>query len=333
MAEKDSETEKSLAFVHLFVHWPLSVFFLTLFVCLAMTVLLGSTAFENSNPFTEDSTDYDVYDIRSTAYDSFELARKEVIEMREAFEESQIGGGEPTGDGDKIDNKRNETRVRMQENFGDMTYWIFEAETSKGLFSSREEIETMREAEQLFSKNDEFSKYCMLEYDDAQRKSCRNPSSALNMYYASSWNSTVAKFIIEQLTPENTALYNTIALCIEYNMFCNYLPPNTTQDQLSWATNLNTFMQSIIKYWDGNGELNENFHEVTDFAAHLKDIITKQHYVDFFYDKNFTRDNPVSMYSRLLIFWGSPISGIENKNTSNEEMTQQRDEEVKIRKR
>lgn len=166
-----------LLFVKYVVKYPKLIFILLFGMCMVVTMSLGPLVFSKGNPFTDPSALYDIYDIRSVAYDSFRLAREEVMELREAFQmETSDKKDEPT---------------QIQEDGADVTFWIYESQnTETGLFGSAESIQYMRRAEMLFPSHPDFVKFCRLEYtyDESLGRNtsqCEKPLSALNMYYAS----------------------------------------------------------------------------------------------------------------------------------------------------
>ena len=288
---------KENSFVNVVVKVPVTIFSIILCICILISFILGKVVFKGGNPLTDDSNTFDIHDVRSVAYDSFRLAKQEVMEMRQ--KNMFLGSDE---------------KVRVQENMGDVTYWIFESKTKDGLFGSKESIEFMRETETLFSKHSQFEKYCAKTYNENHDEStCWKPLSPLNVYYASNWNSTRVQNVMIELHPENIELYNKIAFCVESNANCHLLPSEITNDDLDWGRRLNQDINIITGTWDGKGNLNENYHEVTMFAAQIKEIRTKQHLVSFFYDKEFSYQNPISVFSRLILFWGSPLEGLEDE--------------------
>ena len=291
-----SDKKGNLKFVNLVVRNPCLMFFLILALCIMTTVILFNAAFAEGNPFTPDDSTFDLYDKRSLAYDALRLAKEDVGIMRDTSTPSN-GNEEP------------EEETKIQENLGDVTYWIYEAKTDEGVFTE-DAIKTMRSAEVLFTKQKQYPNYCLLEYTGSGNETtskCKRELSVLNAFYASSWNSTIANSVIDELTVGNIQLYNSIAACVELNQLCQYNPPSVTEQDIEWAKDLNTRMKSIMDHWDGEGDLNENMDEVTQFVAHVKALSTKAPYVNFFVDGNFTIDNPVSMYSRSIVYWGAPL--------------------------
>lgn len=311
-----TDDKGNLKFVNGVVKCPNLVFLLTLGTCIFITILLSKTVFANGNPFTDDSSQFDIYDTRSISYDSLRLAsdvvreeRRNAIEMSQPPPDDQGGEGEPGQEEPQVEVKE----VRSQEKMGDITYWIFESKKPEGVFGSPEAISVMRTSEIMFTRHKVWPKYCWLRYNETGGSECRPSFSALNMYYASEWNSTIAQSIIEELTPENVKLYNSMSACVEYGVLCQYLPPSITLQNITWARKLNWDVLSLIQHWDGNGSLNDDVNEVTMLAAHLQEVVTKAPFVSFFFDKNFNLTNPVSMYSRSVIYWGSPLKWMEEE--------------------
>eukprot|EP00586_Coscinodiscus_wailesii_P002494 CAMPEP_0172484404 /NCGR_PEP_ID=MMETSP1066-20121228/11874_1 /TAXON_ID=671091 /ORGANISM="Coscinodiscus wailesii, Strain CCMP2513" /LENGTH=1021 /DNA_ID=CAMNT_0013248915 /DNA_START=151 /DNA_END=3212 /DNA_ORIENTATION=- len=334
-SNEEAETKQTLPFVKLVVRYPCGVFTATILFCFLLCFLLGRFTFGAGSPFTDENSSFDIYDVRSVAYDSFRLAREQVAFERDIFEEQQQqAGGGGGGGGDPAA----PPTFRIQEKTGDLTYWIFESETPEGLFHSADSIGVMREAETLFSQKSSYRQYCQLRYsgdddDNTTTSSCVKPLSALNMYYASEWNTTVSERVVEELSREgNKDRYNAVALCVEYYMDCDSLSPELTAS-LGWARRLNADINSIVFKWDGEGDLNDDIASVTIFAAHLNEIVTKKRYVDFFFDANFTVDNPVSLYSRSIVFWGAPLAGFEGNETVQREGSRRKSSEAQDEKR
>ena len=68
----------------------------------------------------------------------------------------------------------------------------------------------------------------------------------------------------------------------------------------------------MISFWDGEGPLNDNPQEVSLLLAHIKELHTKAPFVNFFVDNNFTIENPVAMFSRSVVYWGSPLEDADD---------------------
>lgn len=297
-----SDKHGNLKFVKFIVRNPCLVFFIILLASIGMTIRLFQLSFKAGNPFTPDDNTYDLYDKRSLAYDGLRLAKEEVERLRESRLPVVVD----------TDGKSNE--VKLQERLGDVTYWIYEAKTDQGLFT-KNTLPIMRSAEIMFTKHKKYPQYCLLQYKESENHTtseCTKEFSIVNIFYASSWNSSVAQSIIEDLNESNIQMYNSVAACVELNMLCQYIPKEITVQDLQWAKSLNTRVNLMTKYWDGDGTLNDNIEEVSNLLAHLKELNTKAPLISFFVDGNFTVDNPVTMYSRSVVYWGSPLDGADD---------------------
>lgn len=297
-----SDKRGNLKIVNLIVHRPCVAFVIILSLCVFITVDLARTAFKDGYPFTPDDSTFDLHDRRSLAYDGLRLAKEAVkIKLKTAADSN----------GSILVNG---TTKRLQEQLGDVTYWIFEAKTDRGIFT-KDSLPIMRSAEVMFTHQKKYPDYCLLQYHqegNKTRSECAKELSVLNTFYASSWNSTVAKSIIAELTQQNIKLYNSVAACIEFNMLCQYLPPEVTSQDLLWAHSVNQRIISMISFWDGEGPLNDNPQEVSLLLAHIKELHTKAPFVNFFVDNNFTIENPVAMFSRSVVYWGSPLEDADD---------------------
>jgi hypothetical protein len=297
-------------FVKFAVRYPVRIFLFILSLCLLTCIALVGSALKDGNPFTSNDISYDLNDIRSISYDSLRLAREDVA--------SSFLQNTPTlyDDDDTLINI--EPQKQLQEDVGDVTYWLFEAKTEKGVFTNIT-LPLMRSAELMLTRHKQYPKYCRLLYTESNQEGnnqtiessgCQKPLSVVNIFYASYWNSTAVQRIISELaTNDKVILYNTLAACTEYDMLCQYLPNSITVNDRQWAQNIHNEISQIMQYWDGEGTLNQNIDEVSMFLATMNKLHTKAPFVNFFFDSNFTTANPVTMYSRIIVFWGSPLSG------------------------
>ena len=301
-----TDAKGNLKFVNLVVAYPCSVFSFILGMCLVAIISLSSTAFAEGSPFTPDDSTYDLFDKRSVAFDSLQLAKAHVRTTFGINVESEVDGG--GGDEGSM------SETKLQEMAGDITYWIYEAKTDKGLFT-KEALPIMRSSEVMFTKQKQYPSYCLLEYSDDEDDTpeCMQSRSVTNIFYASEWNSTIARAVISELTGENIQLYNSIADCVEYNYLCQYISSDVTEEDMAWARNLSKSISSMMPYWDGEGELNDDVEEVSSFMAAINELHTKAPFVNFFFDGNFTMNNPIAMYSRSIVFWGSPLEGAKDE--------------------
>ena len=315
-----TDQKGNLKVVNLAVRYPFLIFFLILAITLVTSFFLVTIVFKAGNPFAEPGSEYDIYDIRSTAYDSFRLAQKE-IEKKLAIANTLT--------------LSNEKKDRVQEAYLDVTYWVFESEQKNGVFSSAESISAMKEALDLFTEHKDYESFCWKIYFDipftnSTLSQCRAPLSAIAMYYASSWDTEKVDNVIDQLTnPDNVDIYNDLSLCLEYGYYCELVPEGLlTNENKLWFLAVNNNITSILSKFDGKGELNSNnIDQMTLFAMHLMKLNAKRGIVDFYFDKNFTAENPVSMYSRAIISWGGPLNvtsgNLDNDDESNRDILKQ----------
>ncbi len=306
----------NLKFVNLVVRYPCLIFLVLLAICIGITINLSSAAFKNGNPFTSDESTFDLYDKRSLAYDALRLAKEEVGKIREL--------SLPPPASEDEDGEGGSRAVRIQENLGDVTYWIYEAKTENGLFT-KDALPIMRSAEVMFTRHKKYPQYCLLQYYESGNETtseCMKELSVVNTFYASSWNSSVAKSVVSELTTEKIRLYNSIAACVEFNMLCQFNPSNVTDQDIQWARTIHLQIMSMMAHWDGGGELNQDPHEVSLFLAHIKELNTKAPYINFFVDANFTIDNPVTMYSRSIVYWGAPLQNADDSSWTSQTSSQ-----------
>lgn len=250
---------------------------------------------------------YDIYDTRSIAYDTLRLARDEVEEAFNKWKED------------------NDIRLLAedlpQHDPSDITCWVYEAKTPEGMFHP-DAIRSMREAESTILDNESYGKYCRLMYDSSNHPlNCQRPLSSMNIFYASEWDSDAAAGIISQLsTHESRVLYNSLSPCVEFGMFCDLIPAAITNEQKAWASELSISINNIIAKWDGEGDLNEDVEQVTQFIAHMNELMTKAPYVNFFFDANFSLENPKSMYSRSVVYYGELLEGTKTSEESKDKL-------------
>ena len=296
---------KIVAFV---VRNPCLVFSLIITICIVLTFLLIALVFrtaENGNPFTIPVNEFDMQDVRSIQYDSFRLARDKVKAAKKA---SELGG--------KV--------VERQSELADIAMWVFESETPKGVFGSASAIEGMKDAFDIFMDDPEFEKYCVLDYraelgGNETERDCQTPLTPLAMYYASEWDGEKAAAVIEELKdPSKVDKFNELALCYIQGIYCDLVDANSTStEDIMWAMELGANISSITSKWDMGGEsMVENYTQVTELASFLIEVDVFKGFVDFGFDKGFSAENPVSQYSRGIVFWGGPL---EDRNQTEEE--------------
>eukprot|EP00286_Rhodomonas_abbreviata_P000455 CAMPEP_0181291522 /NCGR_PEP_ID=MMETSP1101-20121128/2012_1 /TAXON_ID=46948 /ORGANISM="Rhodomonas abbreviata, Strain Caron Lab Isolate" /LENGTH=1010 /DNA_ID=CAMNT_0023395919 /DNA_START=391 /DNA_END=3423 /DNA_ORIENTATION=- len=259
-------------------------------------------------PITDDAHAYDVYDIRSKDYDSYFLAFDAMADARADSERREGEGG-------------GRTQLQQEEASG-IIYWIYEAETEGGMFT-REAVADMHEAEGIMLRDKQWDEFCQLQYfnrtgaripdDDVK---CRKPMSAVTMFYPDSWDSAMAKSVIARLEdPATRKLFTDVCLCIDafppVEVSCNTFATYSPEDQ-SDMMELRNDIESITSKWSGEGELVQDPAEVALFAAYMKLVPTRAYLSDFYFDKEFSVENPVSMYSRTVLFFGGPHEGYKN---------------------
>lgn len=305
----------NLKIVNVIVGYPCVFFFFVIALCMGITIWLFSLVAADGNPFVE-GYEYDLKDVRSIDFDSLKLARDDVSDAYDLFERSNPS--------------RRLEEKRLQEDFSDLTYWIFDSKTDAGVFTE-EAIPKMREAEMTILGNDNYSQYCHLNYTakdaaEAENKTeaevaavevgCMKPLSAMNIYYASAWNSTLANDLMSQLSDSNYVdLYNMFSLCLAYDEGCDSVPSSMKQ-QLTTTQETHKQIASMVYSWDGEGDLNSNVTEVTLFLAHINQLLVQKQHVAFFLDKNFNVSNPVSQYSRSMFYWGKLLNGTKDSEES-----------------
>lgn len=178
----------------------------------------------------------------------------------------------------------------------------------------------MKNAYDIFYEDSTFQDYCLLDYRtpiaNGTQRECSAPLTPLLMYYPSEWDEEKAAAVIEELKiPGNMAKFNSLALCIIQGLYCELVPDVTLQDKM-WAGMLGKNISDITSKWDMKGDLVSNFTQVTELATYLIQVDLFKGLVDFGFDKDFSVDNPVSQYSRGIVFWGAPL---EDKIAGNEE--------------
>jgi len=309
-------------FVKLVVAQPCLIFCVILCLCFTITIVLFDKAFSQGMPFTPDDYTYDLQDTRSKAYDSLRLACENVtltfdLTNSEGF--GEVGG---TGGGEGGTNEE-EIPPRLQGSLGDVTYWIFEAKTERGLFTE-EGLSHMRSVEDMFLKDSQYAKYCLLDYSmvgDEEVSQCQRPMSPTSIFYASKWDSTLALEIISELTSEKIQMVNDLAACVQKGILCDFVPAGTTKEDKDWVRSVGIKIATMMMDWDGDGDLNQDVDEVSAIMASLSELYIVAPFVNFFFDGNFTIANPVTSYSRSIIYWGSPLDGTQgDRSTSREQL-------------
>jgi predicted RND superfamily exporter protein len=281
----------NLKFVNLVVRNPCCIFCSIMVLCLGITFALIALVFQDGNPFTEPSNEFDLGDVRSIQFDSLRLAQEMVEEKRAAT--------------DNID------AVDKQSQVGDLTYWVFEAQTDEGVFGSAESIEAMKDAFDVFMDDSAFENYCWLDYPNNPNKTveCDVPFTPLSMYFASEWDNEMVGHVIEQLkVPSNVEIFNSLSLCYNRGLYCDLIPKNTSIADVEYVIELGRNITQITNTWDMKGALVSNHSQATEFAAYMLLVDIYKGLVDFGFDKGFGIDNQVSKFSRGIVWWGSPLT-------------------------
>mmetsp|Transcript_6717 Transcript_6717/g.10208 ORF Transcript_6717/g.10208 Transcript_6717/m.10208 type:complete len:323 (-) Transcript_6717:2269-3237(-) len=270
-----SDEYGNLKFVNLVCRYPCAVFVTMVIICLGSAMILISLARATGNPFTEDENAYDIHDVRSIAYDSLKLAKEVVADAYDVYTDSiQESAVEA------------EPNAKLQEDSADVTFWIYEAKTEDGLFT-KEAIPVLRATEATILDNEEYPNYCKLDYiemNGQELSQCAKPLTAMNIFYASSWNASLADELLAELTDENVNLYNTLAACVEFKILCDVLPAEIlTAENILWVNTTSEKIDSMVNQWDGNGTLNGDIDQVNLFMATMNKLQTKARHVNFFF--------------------------------------------------
>jgi hypothetical protein len=301
-----SDHRGNLKAVNMVVRHPCKIFWLILIMCFGLAFLLQVLVFrtaEGGNPFTAPENEYDLGDERSIQYDSLRLARDEVQGVRTNA------------------NKASKT-IEKQSEVGAIAYWVFEGETPEGVFGSRESIEAMKDAFDIFWEDEGFKDQCLLDYrselPESGERECDAPLTTLKMYYASEWDSEKVQAVTEQLKiPGKIDIFNSLALCYYVGLFCDLVEDPDPAD-IQWALAVAANITQIISTWDLKGELVPDIDEATEFASYLIQVEVFKGQIDFGYDKRFSVETPISMYSRGIVWWGGPLEGSEGNKTTDE---------------
>lgn len=192
------------------------------------------------------------------------------------------------------------------------TAWVYKAKKSTGVLT-KEAIEIMRAAEATILDDEKYEEYCQLVYksDEETSNECKRPLTAMNAFYASEWITSDAQDVISELKDMGKVeLFNKLTLCLEYDDLCEE-DDIETEENMEWAQGLNSKINSIIENWDGAGSLNSDIEEVTEFMAYMNALTSKQFNVAYFFDENFSVDNPISMHARSLLNYGSNSNDLD----------------------
>jgi hypothetical protein len=296
---------KAVAFV---VRRPCLVFAVIVAICILLTFLLQVMVFRTADgsPFTPPTNEFNLNDVRSVQYDSYRLARDEVQASRKAND-----------DGDKV--------VPRQSEVAAIAMWVFESEevgdkdpnndlAGRGVFGSAESISAMKEAYDIFIADPAFKTQCLLDYrswttggappdaslnattavEEEERK-CIPPLSPLSMYYASEWDTVMVSAVIEELKdPARLEVFNTLALCFARGQYCEQVMDDVSPADAIWASQLVANITSISSKFDMEGDLVEDYDQVTELASYLIKVDVFKGFVDYGFDLGFSSENPVS---------------------------------------
>ena len=321
-----SDEKGNLKFVNLVVRNPCCIFCSLLLACIVLSFLLIVVVFQNGNPFSDPDSEGDLNDVRTIQYDSLRLAHEDIEKALDlAMADS-------------------ETVIPRQSETADFTYWVFESETPQGVFASVSSIAAMKEAFDLFLEHEQYDRYCKLEYPntggngsstgDAGNTAdpyCDPPLTPLTMYYAAEWNQTAVNDVLEQLKiPGNIESLNRLALCYTRGLYCELLSDVDPAD-VTFVVQLDAALQDITQHWDMSGaQIVPNITQATELVAYLKLVDTYKGLVDFGFDKGFSIENPISMFSRGLLLWGGPLETSQALTSEQkEDLEEEEDEERK----
>jgi hypothetical protein len=313
-----TDNRGNLKAVNLVCRHPCKIFWFLMIFCFAISFLLQILVFrtaEDGNPFTAPENEFDLDDIRSIQYDSLRLARDRVQKDRDVENQGALA-------------------TPKQSEVADLAYWVYEAETDDGVFGSRESIEAMKEAFDIFWKDDRFPDWCLLDYRSFvgvnETRKCSTPVTSLSMYYASAWDSERVDDIIETLRDdEKVESVNKLGLCLARGLYCELVPANTTDEEKAFVSGFTLNITSQVMSWDMRGDLIENITQGTELAAHLLKLDIFKGLIDFGFDKTFSVENQKSQYSRGIVFWGGPLEDQETELSAEEKEKQEEGEDDK----
>ena len=75
--------------------------------------------------------------------------------------------------------------------------------------------------------------------------------------------------VFDDDSKNNIDLFNEIAYCVEFGVFCDSVASEYTP-YLGWGANITAALTEIMSAWDGEGDLVDEVDEVTEFAAYTK---------------------------------------------------------------
>jgi hypothetical protein len=174
----------------------------------------------------------------------------------------------------------------------------------------------MREAEGYTRNAKDYPLWCFKDRAktaELDLNNCSRPFSAVNMFYASEWNSIKVGQVMALLgTAAKVQEFNSISLCY----FLAETPPSCPAMKLQVGSSLAAYeeaavlLKAILAKWDGHGtEIAADIPEIMAFAAFIKQLPMLSWKVDYFFDKGFSATNLNSKYSRSRIEFGGPTAG------------------------
>jgi len=176
----------------------------------------------------------------------------------------------------------------------------------------------MKDAFDIFLQDQAYPDWCLLDYrtanvDEAERE-CAVPLTPLNMYYASEWNTDLVQDIMEQLKQNGRIeLFNNLSLCASLGLYCELIPSTTTQEDIQWTKDMAIKIQQVAATWDMKGILIANHTQATEFATYILQLDSFKGLLDIGYDKGFSAANPVSQFSRGILYWGGPLANYKSE--------------------
>ena len=184
-------------------------------------------------------------------------------------------------------------------------------------------IKKMRLAESYTRNNQNFSDYCFKELGkpNVDPNGCTRPFTALNVFYASEWDTGNATLAMNTLnTSAKIQEFNGCAVCyLNYPDGCDAtcMPTSANGTNAKFGEYIKVFPSifRVTRTWDGmNDKLVAPVDDVLQFCAFFRQLALIGAQVDFFFDKQFSATNQRSAYTRSLYNFGFPLAGYDNKN-------------------
>ena len=245
-----TDEKGNLKFVNLVVRFPTLMIFVFLILGIGFSYAVQSSP-ANETGFTAPNAEYDLSDVRSIAYDSLRLAVDDVSEDRENA-------------------RRRLSEVETQTESLDYLYWVYESETESGVFGTTDSITSIKETIDLIKVNDDFDQYCQkVPATGNSTDECFSFTTAIDMYYASSWNSDLVETLIDQFKSDAglVDVLNNQTYCVLTGLNCD---PDT---DYSNTRSIFVSINNITQFWDGEADtLIDDFAQATTFAAYLLEL-------------------------------------------------------------